>query len=122
MFANPLAILAINERHNMKSILLISALLLVTSPLHAESHQPGSPPSTQAVVMTDGVVQRIDAVAGKITLRHGAIVNLDMPAMTMVFRAQPPSLLDKVKVADKVKFHAEQINGALTVTAIQVAP
>ena len=106
----------------MKPTLLISALLLVTPSLHAESHQPGSPPSTQAVVMTDGVVLRVDAVAGKITLRHGAIVNLDMPAMTMVFRAQPPSLLDRVKVADKVKFHAEQINGALTVTAIQVAP
>jgi Cu(I)/Ag(I) efflux system protein CusF len=106
----------------MKPILLISALLLVTPPLHAESHQPGNPPSTHAVVMTDGVVQRVDAVAGKITLRHGAIVNLDMPAMTMVFRAQPPSLLDRVKVADKVKFHAEQINGALAVTAIQVAP
>jgi Cu(I)/Ag(I) efflux system protein CusF len=122
VFANLLAILAINERHNMKPILLISALLLVTPPLHAESHQPGSPSSTQAVVMTDGVVQKIDAVAGKITLKHGAIVNLDMPAMTMVFRAQPPSLLDRVRVSDRVKFHAEQINGTLTVTAIQVAP
>jgi Cu(I)/Ag(I) efflux system protein CusF len=117
-----MAILAINERHNMKPILLISALLLVTPFLHAESHQPGSPSSTQAVVMTDGVVQKIDAVAGKITLKHGAIVNLDMPAMTMVFRAQPPSLLDRVRVSDRVKFHAEQINGTLTVTAIQVAP
>lgn len=106
----------------MKPILLITALLLVIPSLHAESRLPGSPSSTQASVMTDGVVQRIDPVAGKITLKHGAIVNLDMPAMTMVFRAQPPSLLNTVKVSDRVKFHAEQINGALTVTAIQVAP
>ena len=72
--------------------------------------------------MTDGLVKRIDAVTGKVTLKHDAIVNLDMPAMTMVFRAQPPSLLNAVKVSARVKLHAEQINGALTVTAIQVAP
>jgi Cu(I)/Ag(I) efflux system protein CusF len=36
----------------------------------------------------------------------------------MVFRVQPPSLLKSVKVGDAVKFHAESINGALTVTAI----
>jgi Cu/Ag efflux protein CusF len=106
----------------MKFILLLTALLLAIPPLHAEPLLPGSPPGTQDTVMTEGVVQRIDTAAGKITLRHGAIVNLDMPAMTMVFRAQPPNLLDKLKVADKVKFHAESINGALTVTAIQVTP
>ena len=106
----------------MKPILLIAALLLVIPPLHAESLHPGSPPSTQDGVMTEGVVQKIDPVAGKVTLKHDAIVNLDMPAMTMVFRAQPPSLLNAVKVSDTVKFHAERINGALTVTAIQVTP
>jgi Cu/Ag efflux protein CusF len=31
---------------------------------------------------------------------------------------QPPGLLDAVKAGDKVKFHAEDINGALMVTAI----
>jgi Cu/Ag efflux protein CusF len=40
----------------------------------------------------------------------------------MVFRVQPPALLHAVKVGDKVKFHAESINGAYTVTAIQSAP
>jgi Cu/Ag efflux protein CusF len=33
-----------------------------------------------------------------------------------------PELLKTVKVGDAVKFHAENINGALTVTAIQAAP
>ena len=75
-----------------------------------------------AVEMTDGEVRKVDANSKKITIKHGAIKNLDMPPMTMVFRVQPPELLSGIKVGDKVKFHAEDINGAFTVTAIQAAP
>ena len=77
--------------------------------------------AAQSVVMSDGEVRKIDAATGKITLKHGALVNLDMPPMTMVFQMQPPELLKTVKVGDKVKFHAESIKGALTVTAIAQA-
>jgi Cu/Ag efflux protein CusF len=69
--------------------------------------------------MTEGVVRKIDAANGKITLKHGPIVNLDMPGMTMVFRLRSPDLLNAVKVGDAVKFHVEDINGVFTVTAIQ---
>ena len=44
-----------------------------------------------------------------------------MPAMTMVFKAADPSLLDGLKEGDKVKFTAEKVDGAFTVTAIQPA-
>lgn len=77
--------------------------------------------AAQSVVMSDGVVRKIDTATGKITLKHGALVNLDMPPMTMVFQVQPPELLKTIKVGDKVKFHAESIKGALTVTAIAQA-
>lgn len=100
----------------MKKWIPLLVTLAIVTPLHA---QPVAPPSTQASVMSDGVVRRIDAANGKLTLRHGPLANLDMPAMTMVFRVQPPALLNTVKLGDRVKFHAEQINGALTVTAIQ---
>ncbi|MCM5680729.1 copper-binding protein [Schlegelella sp. S2-27] len=69
---------------------------------------------------TDGEVRKIDKAAGKVTIKHGEIKNLDMPPMQMVFRAQPPALLDKVQVGDKVRFHAEKVGGAYTVTAIEV--
>ncbi|MHB1143363.1 MAG: copper-binding protein [Thiobacillus sp.] len=101
----------------MKLSLLLIALL--AAPLHAE---PVTPPAAQASVMSEGVVRKIDAANSKITLRHGPIVNLDMPGMTMVFRVQPPELLNAVKVGDTVKFHVEDINGIFTVTAIRVAP
>jgi Cu/Ag efflux protein CusF len=41
-----------------------------------------------------------------------------MPPMTMVFQVKDPALLEKIKAGDKVKFSAENINGAFTVTAI----
>jgi Cu(I)/Ag(I) efflux system periplasmic protein CusF len=99
-----------------KWIPLLAALALV-SPLHAE---PATPPAPQAGAMSEGVVRRIDAANARITLKHGPIANLDMPGMTMVFRVQPPALLNVVKVGDTVKFRAEDLGGALTVTAIEV--
>jgi len=74
---------------------------------------------TTADTMTDAEVRKVDKDAQKLTLRHGAIANLDMPAMTMVFRVSDPALLDNVKVGDKVRFHAEKVGGQLTVTRIE---
>ncbi|MHB1186197.1 copper-binding protein [Thiobacillus sp.] len=102
----------------MKRWIPLLAALAVATPLYA---QPVTPPAAEAGAMSEGVVRKIDAANARITLRHGPIANLDMPGMTMVFRVLPPELLKAVKVGDKVKFHAEDINGAFTVTAIQPA-
>jgi Cu(I)/Ag(I) efflux system protein CusF len=99
----------------MKLLILLIAALTIAPTLHAQS---ATPAAAEASAMSDGEVRKIDAPNGRITLKHGPIANLDMPGMTMVFRVQPPSLLKSVKVGDAVKFHAESINGALTVTAI----
>ena len=68
---------------------------------------------------TEGVVQKVDREAGKVTLKHGEIRNLGMPPMTMVFRVKEATLLDKVKAGDKVRFAAMSDAGALVVTAIE---
>ncbi len=62
---------------------------------------------------------KIDKAAGKITLKHGPIKNLDMDFMTMVFRVADPALLDKAKAGDKVRFEADRINCAITITAMK---
>ncbi|MDY7579072.1 copper-binding protein [Herbaspirillum sp. RTI4] len=108
------------------TIFLTAGLLIATTlPLNAVA-QPATPeakPSAQiagnTADMTDGEVKKIDKDAGKITLRHGDIKNLDMPGMTMVFTAKDKSLLDKVKPGDKVKFRAIIDNGKLTVTDLE---
>lgn len=103
----------------MKKWIPLLTMLVVVTPLHA---QTVAPPAYQDSAMSDGVVRKIDAANGKLTLRHGPITNLDMPPMTMVFRVQPPELMSSLKVGDTVKFHAESIDGTYTVTAIQPVP
>ena len=71
--------------------------------------------------LADAEVRKVDKEARKITLKHGEIRNLDMPPMTMVFQVKDPAVLDKVKQGDKVKFTAEKVNGAYTVTSIEPA-
>lgn len=75
----------------------------------------------QGASMTSGTVQKIDESAEKITLQHGPIKNLDMDAMTMVFKAGDKAMLKSVKQGDKVQFTADRVNGQLTVTKIQKA-
>jgi Cu(I)/Ag(I) efflux system periplasmic protein CusF len=71
---------------------------------------------------TDGEVKKIDKSQSKITIKHGEIKNLDMPAMTMVFRIKDSQQLDGVAVGDKIKFTAEKIDGTYVVTQIVKAP
>lgn len=72
--------------------------------------------------LVDGQVTRIDASAGKITIRHGPLKKFDMDdGMVMVFRAADPAMLKAVKAGDKVKFVPERINGQFTVTRIEKA-
>ena len=83
-------------------------------------HKPAAGATAQsAAAMSDGEVRRVDKDAKKITLRHGPLANLDMPAMTMVFQVKDPAMLEQVKAGDKVKFVAEKVGGAFTVTKIE---
>ncbi|WP_421193476.1 copper-binding protein [Aeromonas enteropelogenes] len=71
------------------------------------------------MVMTKGVITRIDAANGKVGIKHEDIENLKMPAMTMVFTLVEPAQLKGMKVGDAVSFHAEMRDGKLLLTKIQ---
>ena len=75
----------------------------------------------QAAAMTEGLVRKVDKDAGKLTLKHGPMPSLGMPAMTMVYRVKEPAMLDGVKAGDKIRFQAENVGGAFTVTHIERA-
>jgi Cu/Ag efflux protein CusF len=66
-------------------------------------------------------VRRIDKAAGKVSLKHGEIKNLDMPPMSMVFQVKDPSQLDALQVGQKVRFQAVQEKGAYWVVKIEAA-
>jgi Cu(I)/Ag(I) efflux system protein CusF len=76
----------------------------------------------QSAVM-NGEVKKIDQAAGKITLSHGPIKNLDMTDenMTMVFHVQDPAMLKQINVGDKVQFEAERETAGITITKLQKA-
>lgn len=92
----------------MQRSLAIALLALAASAAHAQAY--------------DGEVRKIEKAQGKITLRHGELKGLDMPPMTMVFRVRNAQVLDTLAVGDKVKFDADKIDGAYTVTAIRKTP
>ena len=68
---------------------------------------------------TIGTVQKVDTKAGKLTIRHEELANLDMPAMTMVFVVADPAMLEKAKEGQTVQFVAERIRGKLTVVEMK---
>lgn len=69
--------------------------------------------------MSHGEIKKVDAAAGKLTIKHGPLENLGMDAMTMVFKVKDPEMISQVKVGDKIDFVAEEVDGALTVTKLQ---
>ena len=111
----------------MRQLFIFTAALVIPSlpvPALAQS-QPQQPQAAQAqdgALLSEGEVRRIDRDAGKITLRHGPLKNLGMPAMTMVFQVADPAMLDTVKTGDKVRFAADRIKGAYTVISIEPLP
>ena len=114
----------------MKKTLITTALLAVLGgavPVafaqadHSAHHGGASAASEADAKLAEGTVKKIDTSAGKLTIAHGPLESLGMPAMTMVFRAAEPGLLDQVKVGDRIRFAVEKVGGALTVTSLEAA-
>ena len=110
--------------------LLFAASTAIASAVHAQPaaapegghdahHAEPASTATAGSPTSDGEVRKVDQEQGKITLRHGPIRNLEMPGMTMVFKVADPKLLDTLKEGDKVRFAAERVDGAITVTRIE---
>jgi Cu/Ag efflux protein CusF len=69
---------------------------------------------------SSGVVKKVDKAAGKVTISHGPLENLGMPKkMTMVFRVKDPAMLDELKEGQKIRFIADNVNGAFTVMSFE---
>lgn len=67
---------------------------------------------------TKGSVKALDAEAGKVTIIHEELANLDMPAMTMVFRADEETLARLAEGQD-IEFVADRVEGKLTVVELK---
>lgn len=98
---------------------LVAALVAIAAPALAVAHEHGdhaavhgqAPADTQLV---EGLVKKVDKAAGKVTLSHGPLPN-GMPGMTMAFRVKDVAWIDQMKEGDKIRFKADQVDGAMTV-------
>ena len=103
------------------ALVLVAGAIGAAFAVHAQTAPAAVAQAPAAAARADGEVRKIDKEQGKLTLRHGPLPNLDMPAMTMVFRVADPKMLGALKEGDKVKFTADKVNGAFTVTSIEAA-
>jgi Cu(I)/Ag(I) efflux system protein CusF len=95
------------------ALALIAAMSLATALADDAHHKPAP--------LSDGEIRKVDKAGKKLTIKHGPLLNIDMPAMTMAFQVKDPKMLDRVKAGDKVKFEAEMLPGGKTVvTRIEV--
>lgn len=72
----------------------------------------------QEQAKASGEVRRIDADKGKIAIKHGAISDLKLPAMTLVYNITP-ALLSQVKAGDEVDFTAKHENNQYIILEIK---
>lgn len=94
----------------MKTIvkITVAAALLLAAPLSAFAEE-----------FTKGTVKKVDATAKKVTIIHEELKNLDMPAMTMVFRVKDDAILAKLKEGANIEFIAERADGKLVVAQVK---
>ena len=105
-----------------RAAVLAACLCLASAGALAQQPAPAAHAAQSAAEWTRGEVRRVDAAAGKLTLRHEEIRNLDMPGMTMVFEARDKALLQGLKAGDTVRFQAADEQGRLVITALERMP
>ena len=74
--------------------------------------------SAQDEASARGEVRRLDASKGTITIKHGAISDLNLPAMTLVYEAEP-MLLEGVQPGDQVRFKVRHENNTYRVIELK---
>jgi len=93
---------------------LLVALLVASSLAHAQPKKvdemkgmdmPATMPGKTAASHTAiGVVKKVDAKSGSVTLAHEPVTSLDWPSMTMGFKVKDAMLFDKLVEGRKIEF------------------
>ena len=110
----------------LRRVIAIAACAPLLSPLQSTAVEVEGAPlvpqirAPESNAMAEGEVRKIDKEMSKLTIKHGELKNLGMPAMTMVFRVKDPEILDRVNVGDHVRFIADSNKGSLVVTRLEI--
>ncbi|HMX17014.1 MAG TPA: copper-binding protein [Rhodocyclaceae bacterium] len=105
----------------------IAASVLALAPLSVPAadhmHDHGKPAAAAAApAPAQGEVKKVDKAGKTVTLAHGPLENLGMPAMTMQFKVKEAKWLDGLKPGDKVSFQAMMAGGDVVITSLDKRP
>lgn len=103
----------------LKSIILAGAVMLLAPGATTAWAQSAKPAAAAKVGNGAGTITALDTRAGTVTIKHGAIPAIGWPAMTMTFRASPPTLLKNLRTGQRVSFTAKSQGVTADVTAIR---
>ncbi len=96
----------------MKKLMIAAALFLALGGTAVDAF-------AQMTGKAEGEVRKVDKEASKVTIKHGPIEDMDMPAMTMVFQVRDAALLDKAKVGETVNFTVAKEGGAMVLKSVE---
>jgi Cu(I)/Ag(I) efflux system periplasmic protein CusF len=103
----------------MKKLAVLILTAALGAPALAQQPSGGHDAHHAAAALTAGEVRRVNKETQRVTVRHGPIANLDMPAHTMVFQVKDPAMLEQVKPGDKIRFEVEKVSGGYAITRIE---
>ena len=66
-----------------------------------------------------GVVKKVDAKAGKVTLAHDPVKTMNWPAMTMTFQVKDKAMLDKLGEGKTIEFEFENRGKEHVITSVK---
>ncbi len=69
-------------------------------------------------LLVEGLVKKIDKAALRVTLFHGPLAN-GMPSMSMAYHVKEANWLNEMKVGQKIRFAADEVNGAMTMVQFE---
>ena len=83
-------------------------------PIYAQASAAG-----QKTGKGTGLIQQIDRDKGTITIKHGPLQGLDMPAMTMSFQVKDKAMLSNLQPLQKVEFDLTYDGRTFLITGIK---
>lgn len=93
----------------MKTLYFTAALIMAAPATFADGDHP----------MSEGTVTKVDTQWNKVTIDHGVLENLDMPAMKMVFVVTDPAMLEGLSEGTRIRFVADRVDGKLAVIELE---
>lgn len=107
----------------LTALALAAATLTSFPTMAANDHaQHGASKAASAPMeMVSGQVKKVDPATKSVTLAHGPLGNLGMPAMTMTFKVSDAAWLGQMKAGDKIRFMADRVNDMYTVVHFEPA-